>query len=165
MIAGMATGIAYTIVPGHSSTDAPLSSPLPVADGSAVVILNDHPQVLLIIDDEERLGEVAALLSASGMTVACLSDPYGTNRVARPGHMFAAILLDVLLPTRDLYRLCRQLRSSGSVPLIIASWEDRTALEAGPHDQIFPHSSSADELADKVLAVVAINPGSPRITD
>ena len=118
-------------------------------------------QVLLIIDDARRLGDVARLLTASGLRVERVSDPYGAGAVARSGHRFSVILLDVLLPTRDLYRLCRQLRTSGRVPLVIASWEDRTDLDAGPRDRIVPHSSSAAELADGVrAAVVDLGPRS-----
>lgn len=165
MVAGMETGIASMTDPGRPSVDGPPGFPLLVADGATPARLDDRPQTLLIIDDEERLSEVAALLSTSGIAVACLSDPFGADRVARSGHSFAAILLDVLLPTRELYRLCRQLRSFGPVPLVIASWEDRTDLEAGPHDRIVPHSSSAAELAETVLVVVASTRRSVQVRD
>lgn len=154
MVAGMDTGNVESTRPGSPETDARFR-----VSGDDVVAVaaspaNDAVRALLVIDDAGRLSDVADLLTASGMQVERVSDPYGAGRLAHPGHPFSVILLDVLLPTRDLYRLCRQLRSSGRVPLVIASWEDRTDLDAGPRDRIVPHSSSAAELAEGVLAVV-----------
>ena len=154
MVSGMDTGIVESIVRGSSESDAGFG--LFGEDMAALEAAprDDAVRALLIIDDAGRLGDVADLLTASGVQVERVSDPYGADKIARPGHPFSAILLDVLLPTRDLYRLCRQLRSSGRVPLVIASWEDRSDLDADPRDRIVPHSSSAAELAAGVLAAV-----------
>ena len=120
---------------------------------------------LLVVDDADRLGEVAGFLVQGGFLVETVSDPYRADGLVVPGHRYAVILLDVLLPVRELYRLCRRLRSSGRVPMVIASWEDRSELDAGPADRVVPHSLSATELADRVIAVLTVAAGLERVTD
>ena len=125
----------------------------------------DLVTALLLIDDADRLGEVAGFLVRSGLLVETVSDPHLAGGLAPPGHRYAVILLDVLLPVRELYRLCRRLRSSGRVPMVIASWEDRSGLDAGPGDRVVPHSISAADLADRVMAVLSVHPGEELVTD
>ncbi len=125
----------------------------------------DLVTALLVIDDADRLGEVAGSLVRSGLLVETVSDSYLADGLAVPGHRYAVILLDVLLPVRELYRLCRRLRSSGRVPMVIASWEDRSELDAGPGDRVVPHSISAAELAERVMAVLTIEAGQEQVTD
>ena len=165
MVAGMDTGNVASTDSGPAESGVgfgPLGTE--TADLEATPP-DDAVRALLIIDDAGRLGDVADLLTASGMQVDRVSDPYGADGIARPGHPFSVIVLDVLLPTRDLYRLCRRLRASGRVPLVIASWEERVDLDAGARDRIVPHSSSAAELARGVLAAVTGQRQPVRITD
>lgn len=114
--------------------------------------------MLVVIDDDLRLAEVAGLLEASGLTVESLRDPYRAGErvsaVPRP----AVILLDVLLPTREVYRLCRRLRAKTQVPMVIASWGDRADIGVGPIDRLVTHSSTAAELVANVLALLELPP-------
>lgn len=111
---------------------------------------------LLVIDDPGRLTEVAGLLVASGVRVETAVDPFRVDDLVVPGHGYSVIVLDVLLPSRDMYRLSRRFRAAGRVPMVIASWADRSDLDLGPSDRIVPHSSTATELAGRVMAVLAV---------
>ncbi len=104
-------------------TDAVAERPTALDDGpiAAPRTAETLMTALLVIDDAGRLREVAGFLLASGLQVESVSDPYLAGGLAVPGHRYAVILLDVLLPVRELYRLCRRLRSSGRVPMVIAS--------------------------------------------
>ena len=77
-------------------------------------------RVLFVIDDDLRLAAVTGSLERCGIAVDGTDDPYGAeDRVAAvPRHR--VILLGVLLPTREVYRLCGRLRAWTGVPIVIA---------------------------------------------
>lgn len=142
--------LTHRLEPRGDRQSLPIDDPLAGQSPGAPVT------ALLVIDDAGRLDEVARFLIASGLEVETVSDPYLADGLAVPGHRYAVILLDVLLPVRELYRLCRRLRSSGRVPMVIASWEDRSELDAGPGDRVVPHSITPAELAGRVKAVLTV---------
>lgn len=144
---GPSTGESYPAVPDPAS-----ATTLPV-------------RVLVIIDDDVRLGEVARGLADRGVQVDALGDPYQAESKVEATPGYAVILLDVMLPTHDVYRLCRRLRSWWPVPLVIATWEDQLDAGIGPLDWLVPYFWSPDQLVAQVLSIIADTSEARRFMD
>jgi len=76
---------------------------------------------VLIVEDEEDLARLLAdYLERSGFETACLADgddvlPWIRDKIPD------LILLDLTLPNRDGFSICREIRSFSSVPIIMVS--------------------------------------------
>lgn len=98
-------------------------------------------QRILIIDDDERLASMLAeYLSARGFVVDRRAEGEAGRRAAASGE-YAAVLLDVMLPDRDGFEICREIRATSAVPIVMltACGEegDRIAgLELGADDYL-----------------------------
>lgn len=83
--------------------------------------MNKNPHRILLVDDEEHLaGVVARSLRAEGYEVLTACD--GQQALATAArHSFDLVILDVVMPGRDGFWVCKELRKrhlSGTVPII-----------------------------------------------
>jgi two-component system, OmpR family, response regulator MtrA len=97
--------------------------------------------VLLIIEDDPSLREVTRLgLEGEGFAVLAAEDgPTGLELFA--GEQPDLVLLDVMLPGRDGFDVCREIRKTSLVPIIMLTARSSTVdvivgLEAGADDYV-----------------------------
>ncbi len=96
---------------------------------------------LMIVDDDARLrGLLQKFLSRHGFLVTGARDADHARRLLR-GLDFDLIVMDVMMPGEDGISLCRSLRESRSVPILLLTargeTDDRIAgLEAGADDYL-----------------------------
>lgn len=96
---------------------------------------------ILIVEDDPSIREVTAIgLGAAGFAVTPASDGIeGLDRFrAEP---FDLVLLDVMLPRLDGYEICRQIRRTSTVPVVMLTARTDTmdvvvGLEAGADDYV-----------------------------
>src|ERR1700741_4994720 len=74
---------------------------------------------ILIIDDDQRLaGMVSDYLGGAGFRVAAsFTAREGEERLKR--EQFAALVLDLMLPDADGLEVCRRIRQSSDVPILM----------------------------------------------
>ncbi len=113
---------------------------------------------ILLIDDDTRLSEMLAeYLGARGLeAVACADAASGLLELERGP--FAAVVLDVMLPDRDGFEVCRTLRARSDVPILMLTArgdeEDRiVGLELGADDYL-PKPFNPRELLARLRAVL-----------
>ncbi len=113
---------------------------------------------ILVIDDDRRLaGMVADYLSAAGFSVERrFSALEGLEALARSS--FDAVILDVMLPDRDGFEVCRRIRSGSEVPVLMltARGEDTdriVGLEIGADDYL-PKPFNPRELLARLRAIL-----------
>jgi two-component system, OmpR family, phosphate regulon response regulator OmpR len=115
-------------------------------------------QTVLIIDDDTRLtGMLADYLTSAGFTVrqaATAKAGLSAMETAAPD----AVILDVMLPDGDGFDICRRLRASGDVPiLMLTARGDETdrivGLEIGADDYL-PKPFSPRELLARLKAIL-----------
>lgn len=96
---------------------------------------------ILVVDDDERIRALLRrFLEKNGFFVSEARDASQARRLLR-GLEFDLIVLDVMMPGEDGISLCRDLRSTLSVPILLltarAETEDRIlGLEAGADDYL-----------------------------
>jgi two-component system response regulator MtrA len=113
---------------------------------------------ILIVEDDASIREVTCIgLAAGGYRVTAAADGgEGLDR-ARDGQ-FDAMILDVMLPVRDGFELCREVRKFSRVPIIILTARTSTidvvvGLESGADDYV-TKPFEMPELLARVRAVV-----------
>jgi len=113
---------------------------------------------VLCIDDDVRLFELlAAYLGPNGVTLTHAPD--GAKGLAALGSdVFDAVLLDVMMPGMDGLTVCRRIRETSRVPILMLTARgdeaDRVVgLELGADDYI-PKPFSARELLARLRAVL-----------
>ncbi len=115
-------------------------------------------QTILIVEDEPKLAAlVADYLKAAGYATHCIANGLEVVDWAR-GHAPDLILLDLMLPGRDGLDICRELRSSSDVPIVIVTAKveeiDRLiGLDLGADDYVCK-PFSARELVARVKAIL-----------
>ena len=96
---------------------------------------------ILLVEDDPSIREVTAIgLGAAGFAVETAEDGVeGLDRFrAEP---FDLVLLDVMLPRLDGYEVCRQIRRTSTVPIVMLTARADTmdvvvGLEAGADDYV-----------------------------
>jgi DNA-binding response OmpR family regulator len=113
---------------------------------------------VLVVDDERAIRRLLRLyLTDAGYTVAEAADGEAAlEQVGRGG--IDLVLLDVMLPGMDGYEVCRRLRETGSVPVIMVTARSDeahrvTGLELGADDYVVKPFSPVEVVA-RVKAVM-----------
>ena len=115
-------------------------------------------KLILVVEDEPKLAAlIADYLKAAGYETHCIADGLAVVPWVR-GHAPDLILLDLMLPGRDGLDICRELRSSGDVPIVIVTAKveeiDRlVGLDLGADDYVCK-PFSARELVARVKAIL-----------
>ncbi len=119
----------------------------------------DEPAIaVLVVDDDQQIRDlVADYLREHGLQVDTASNGVQMRR-AMEQQTFAVVLLDIMLPGDDGLSLCRELRRSSNVAIImltaLAEESDRVlGLELGADDYL-TKPFSARELLARIRAVL-----------
>src|SRR2546430_1546384 len=97
-----------------------------------ILVVEDEPGIALGLEDDLRLEGYSVEVAADGTTA---------SRLARSG-LFDLILLDVMLPGKDGFEVCRELRRAGlKTPILMLTAKAREAekvmgLEIGADDYV-----------------------------
>jgi two-component system response regulator MprA len=105
-------------------------------EGSRVLVVEDDPRLAATLD---------RVLSAEGHDVEVAGDGNEALNRAR-GRPFDLVVLDIMLPGLDGISVCRRLRSTGSVPILLL-----TAL-GGTEERVRGLDSGADDYLVKPFA-------------
>jgi two-component system response regulator MtrA len=96
---------------------------------------------ILLVEDDPSIREVTAIgLAAAGFAVTTASD--GVEGLERfRGDQYDLVLLDIMLPRLDGYEVCRQIRRTSTVPVVMLTARGDTmdvvvGLEAGADDYV-----------------------------
>lgn len=96
---------------------------------------------ILLVEDDASIREVTALgLGAAGFEVVTAADGVeGLDRFR--AEAFDLVLLDIMLPRLDGYEVCRQIRRTSTVPVVMLTARSDTmdvvlGLEAGADDYV-----------------------------
>ena len=117
-------------------------------------------QKILIVDDDNNIAELVALY----LTKECFETKIVNDgeEALKQFHIFHPdlILLDLMLPGIDGYQVCREIRHTSDVPIIMLSAKGETfdkvlGLELGADDYIIKPFDSK-ELVARVRAVLRI---------
>lgn len=113
---------------------------------------------ILVVDDEQAVGEILRLyLEREGFAVTVVHDGETALEAVRR-HPFDLVLLDLMLPKKDGWTVCREIRSFSSIPIIMLTARgeevDRIlGLELGADDYV-PKPFSPREVVARVKAVL-----------
>jgi two-component system OmpR family response regulator len=121
---------------------------------------------LLVVDDEVRLAEsIARALRAEGFDVDIVHD--GNDAVWQAEHVdYAAIILDIMLPGRNGFAVCRDLRAGGTTTPILmltakeGEYDEAEALDTGADDYLRKPFSLVVLLA-RIRALLRRGPATP----
>jgi DNA-binding response OmpR family regulator len=113
---------------------------------------------VLLIDDDEKLGALLTeYLGQFGFAVKAVADPEDGLRALRSDRP-DIVVLDVMLPGMDGFKVCRKVRETSRVPIVMltarGSVTDRVVgLELGADDYL-PKPFEARELVARLQAVL-----------
>lgn len=119
---------------------------------------------ILVADDDARIKElVQAYFSREGATVFTAEDGVSAVEIART-HQVDAVILDVMMPEMDGFSVCRELRRSWDVPVLMLTAKDEEidrvlGLELGADDYVVK-PFSLRELVARVKAILRRTQGS-----
>lgn len=125
-------------------------------------------QIVLIEDEEYMREELAYLLEKAGYAVSCITDFSDTaNEVLRqkPG----LILLDVNLPGASGFEICKRVKQSATVPVLILTSRDQLrdelhALELGA-DEYLVKPCHRDRLLARIANLLRRYEGRDHLLD
>ncbi|HEX8930813.1 MAG TPA: response regulator, partial [Actinomycetota bacterium] len=106
---------------------------------------------VLVVEDEVRLAEALQVgLQAEGFTADVAHDGEQGLHLASE-RAYDAVVLDVMLPRLNGYRVCQRLRAAGNwVPVLMLSAKD------GEYDQADGLDSGADDYLTKPFSFVVL---------
>ena len=127
--------------------------------------MTDRPH-LLLVDDERSIREpLAAYLQKSGFRVTAVGDA-AAARQRLAGYAIDLVVLDIMMPGEDGLSLCRHIRETGEIPVILLTARseetDRiVGLEMGADDYVLKPFSPRELVARiKVILRRAGNGGA-----
>lgn len=118
--------------------------------------MSDKPH-LLLVDDERSIREpLAQYLSRNGFRVTAVESA-SEARTRLAGHAIDLVVLDIMMPGEDGLSLCRHIRESGDLPVILLTARseetDRiVGLEMGADDYVLKPFSPR-ELVARIKAI------------
>ncbi|WP_185985640.1 response regulator transcription factor [Aureimonas mangrovi] len=117
----------------------------------------DQPSILVVEDDIEIARLVASALADASMTVETAGSGTEMDAWLRRAS-FDLIVLDVMLPGEDGFAICRRLRATSSVPILMLTAQheeiDRiVGLELGADDYVTKPFSTR-ELAARIRSIL-----------
>ena len=117
-----------------------------------------EPAHILVVDDDREIRRLLAdYLEKNGLRVSTAGDGKEMRRALGRGHV-DLIVLDVMMPGDDGFKLCRELRSGSHIPIIMLTARsediDRiVGLELGA-DNYVPKPFNPRELLGRIAAVL-----------
>ena len=118
---------------------------VPASELSSLALTLRHTQPvdarILIVEDDPSIREVTSIgLEDAGFRVSTAADGDEGLQAFRSGHP-DLVVLDVMLPRRDGFEVCRMIRSESSVPVIMLTARTDTidvvvGLESGADDYV-----------------------------
>src|SRR5580693_2436399 len=116
---------------------------------------------ILIVEDEEKLGQsLAKGLERSGYAADLVADgESGERRIELYNKDYDVIILDLMLPKKNGFEVCRAVREKGlTLPILILTARDMTedkilALDSGADDYLVK-PFSFEELLARVRALL-----------
>ena len=125
-----------------------------------------NKQKILIVDDDINIAELIALYLTKECFETCMV--HDGDQVLDTFQKFQPnlVLLDIMLPGKDGYQLCREMRAHSGVPIIFLSAKGETfdkvlGLELGADDFIVKPFDTK-ELVARVKAVLRRFPAKPQ---
>jgi len=118
----------------------------------------DHPKTVLIVEDDRNTAAlVAAYLEREGFSAQLVHDGGQAVAAAAAAHP-VFVILDVMLPNLDGWEICRKLRETSDVPILMLTAReeevDRVAgLSMGADDYVVKPFSPR-ELVERVKAIL-----------
>jgi DNA-binding response OmpR family regulator len=128
----------------------------------------ESPSTILLVDDEESVRKVLAFpLEKDGFTVVQAADGEEALRQFE-GHTVDLVVLDIMLPRLDGLEVCKRLRATSAVPIIMLTARDDEldkviGLELGADDYI-TKPFSIREFRSRVRALLR-RARSPHVAD
>src|SRR5258708_17030976 len=128
------------------------------------------PQKVLVVDDEDHILELARLyLSREGYEIETVTD--GANALARFGQVKPdLVVLDIMLPNVDGLTICREIRKTSQVPIIMLTARDEVTdkvvgLELGADDYLTKpfHPQELVARAKALLRRAHADPDQPKL--
>lgn len=112
---------------------------------------SDQPHILIVEDDPDIAGMLVDLVKSNGFGASSAASGIEMDRLLLR-HQFDLIVLDAMLPGEDGFGICRRLRSSGSVPILMLTARrediDRIlGLELGADDYVTKPFNSRELMA------------------
>ncbi len=99
---------------------------------------------ILIAEDENNIRRlIASYLLREGFQVVEAVDGQQALEQFRSQEGIILVMLDVMMPGRDGYEVCREIRAKSQVPILILTAKDTE------HDEITGFSCGADEFISK----------------
>jgi len=127
-------------------------------------------QKVLVVDDEEHIVELARLyLSREGYQVEGVAD--GVQALTRFGQLKPdLVVLDIMLPGMDGLTICREIRKTSQVPIIMLTARDEVTdkvvgLELGADDYLTKpfHPQELVARAKALVRRAKLEPDQPRL--
>ena len=120
---------------------------------------------IVVVDDDEHIRELASIyLSKEGFHVECATDGASAVEKVRTVHP-ALVVLDLMLPGKSGYDVCREVRQESDVPIIMLTARDEdidkiVGLELGADDYV-TKPFNPRELVARVKAILRRAEGAP----
>ncbi|WP_307277388.1 response regulator [Labrys wisconsinensis] len=116
-----------------------------------------RPHILCVEDDAEIAQLLADVLEENGLSVSCVGSAAGMDAVLGRGGV-DLVVLDLMLPGEDGLSICRRLRATSAIPIIIVTARgeqiDRiVGLEIGADDYVSKPFNSR-ELVARIRALL-----------
>ncbi len=117
----------------------------------------DGPHILVVDDHREIRDALVRYLGRNGMRVTAAADAVAMDAALKVGN-FDLIVLDVMMPGEDGLSVCRRLRATGSIPILmltaLGEETDRiVGLEVGADDYL-PKPFNPRELIARIKAIL-----------